>query len=51
MPDSQLLLLASDLRVRAEEILAKVETMGDADAREMMREKLALQVELRADEA
>jgi hypothetical protein len=57
MPDIQLLLLARDLRARAEEILAKAETMGDAGAREMMRgaaasyEKSALQVELRADEA
>jgi hypothetical protein len=57
MPDIQLLMLARDLRERAGEILAKAETMGDADARKMMRgvaasyEKLALQIEFRADGA
>jgi len=57
MPDHKLLALARDLRTRAEEILAKAETMSDADAREMMRavaaryEKLAQRVEQQADEA
>ena len=57
MPDIQLLMLVRDLGERAEDILAKAETMGDVDAREMMRgvaasyEKLALQVEFRADDA
>jgi hypothetical protein len=37
MSDSKLLALASSLRARAKEILAKAETMTDADAREMMR--------------
>jgi len=56
MPDGKLLALARDLRARAEKILAKVETMSDADAREMMRavaaryEKLAERVEQQADE-
>jgi hypothetical protein len=45
------LLRARELRARAEEILAKAETMKDADAREKMREvaasyeKLAQQLE------
>jgi hypothetical protein len=57
MPDHKLLALARDLRTRAEEILAKAETMSDADARDMMRavaaryEKLAQRVEQQADEA
>jgi len=57
MSDFKLLALASSLRVRAEEILAKAETMSDADARETMRavaaryEKLAQRVEQQADEA
>jgi hypothetical protein len=38
MSDSKLLALASSLRARAKEILAKAETMSDADAREMMRD-------------
>jgi hypothetical protein len=36
-----LLLLARDLRVRAGEVLAKAETMKDADARRQMREVAA----------
>ncbi len=57
MPDTQLLLLASNLRARAEEILAKAETVDDAGARSTMREvasrheKLAQRVEHGADEA
>ena len=57
MPDHKLLALARDLRARAEEILAKAETMSDTDAQEMMRavaaryEKLAQRVEQQADEA
>lgn len=56
MPDPRLLLLASHLRVRAEEILTKAETMDDAGAQWTMRdiadryEKLAQQVEHRAEE-
>jgi hypothetical protein len=38
MPDTQLLLLASNLRARAQEILAKAEIMGDARALVTMRE-------------
>jgi hypothetical protein len=41
MLDQKLLALARDLRARAEGILAKSETMSDADAREMMREVAA----------
>ena len=37
MPDLKLLARVRDLRARAEEILAKAETMTDADAREMIR--------------
>ena len=56
MPDHKLLALARDLRARAEEILAKAETMSDADAREMMYAvaaryvELARRVEQQADE-
>jgi hypothetical protein len=56
MPDQKLLALARDLRVRAKEILAKAETMSDADARETMHavaagyEKLAQRVEQEAEE-
>lgn len=56
MPDPRLLLLASHLRVRAEEILTKAETMDDAGTQWTMRdiadryEKLAQQVEHRAEE-
>jgi hypothetical protein len=56
MPHTTLLSLASGLRTRAEQIMAKAET-SDADAQEMMRavaanyEKLAQQVEQQADEA
>jgi hypothetical protein len=38
MADNNLLLLARDMRARAEEILAKAETMQDADARQLMHE-------------
>ena len=39
MPETnKLLSLTRDLRARAEEILAKAETMKDADARHKMRE-------------
>jgi hypothetical protein len=38
MPDAPLLLLASNLRVHAEEVLAKAETTSTADARSTMRE-------------
>jgi hypothetical protein len=56
MPDTQLLLLANNLRARAEEILAKAEIMDDARARMTMREvasryeTLAQRVEYNADE-
>jgi hypothetical protein len=51
MPDVKLLSLASDLRARANEFLARAETMYDVDAEQTMRaaaachEKLAQQVE------
>ena len=57
MPDYKLLALARDLRARVEEVLAKAETMSDADAREMMYavaaryEALARRVEQQADDA
>ena len=57
MPHTTLLSLAGGSRTRAEQIMAKAETMSDADAQEMMRtvaanyEKLAQQVEQQADEA
>ena len=57
MPDQKLLVLARDWRARAKQILAKAETMSDADAREMMRavaakyEKLAERIEQQANEA
>jgi len=38
MPDQRLLSLATEARGRAEEILAKADTFGDAEAREKMRE-------------
>jgi hypothetical protein len=56
MPDRKLLALARDLRARAKEILAKAETMSDADAQETMLaiaagyEKLAERVEQEANE-
>jgi hypothetical protein len=37
MPDPQLLLLAKDLRNRAEEILARAETFHAADAQHKLR--------------
>ena len=40
-PEPTLLLLASGLRARAKEILLRVETMKDADARQEMREVAA----------
>ncbi len=58
--DRKLLALVRDLRARAQEVLAKAETMTDADAQERMRavavsyeyEKLAERVEEQtADEA
>ena len=57
MLNLKLLARVRDLRARAEEILAKAETMTDADARDMMRavavsyEKLARRLEQEADEA
>src|SRR5258706_16469961 len=57
MPNLKLLARVCDLRARAEEILAKAESMTDADARGMMRavavsyEKLARRLEQEADEA
>jgi hypothetical protein len=51
MPDVKLLSLASDLRARANEFLARAETMYDVDAEQTMRaaaarhEKLAQQLE------
>jgi hypothetical protein len=51
MPDVKLLSLASELRARANEFLARAETMYDVDAEQTMRaaaachEKLAQQVE------
>jgi hypothetical protein len=51
MVDVNLLSLARDLRARAQEILARAETMYDADAEQTMRqvaarhEKLAQRVE------
>lgn len=53
MPD--LLLLARRLRARAEQVLARAETMQDEDAREKMRDvaarykKLAQRIERSAD--
>ena len=57
MLNLKLLARVRDLRARAEEILAKAESMTDADARDMMRavavsyEKLARRLEREADEA
>ena len=57
MPNLKLLARVRDLRARAEEILAKAESMTDADARDMMRavavsyEKLARRLKQEADEA
>ena len=54
MPDLKLLGLARSLRARAEEVLAKAETMKDADAKQKMGdvaasyEKLAQQLEQHA---
>jgi hypothetical protein len=51
MPDQKLLLLARELRARAEEVLARAETFQDAYARRTMRriaasyEKLAARLE------
>ena len=50
-PDAELLLLVSRWRARAQEILAQAETMGDAEARQTMKqiaagyERLAQRVE------
>jgi hypothetical protein len=43
MVDSNLLSLARDLRARAQEILARAETMYDSDAEQTMREVAARQ--------
>jgi hypothetical protein len=57
MPDMQLLLLARDLRVRAEGLLARAETFYDPNARQMMHtvatryETLAQRLETNADDA
>jgi hypothetical protein len=57
MPNLKLLARARDLRARAEEILAKAQTMSDAEARHIMRavaagyEKMAKRLEQEADEA
>ena len=57
MLNLKLLARVRDLRARAEEILAKAESMTNADARDMMRavavsyEKLARRLEQEADEA
>jgi hypothetical protein len=53
-PNSELLLLVSRWRARAQEVLAQAETMRDAEARQTMREiaaryeSLAQQVEQQA---
>jgi hypothetical protein len=41
MPDQKLLGLASSLRARAEEVLAKAETMKDVGAKQKMRDVAA----------
>ena len=46
MPDGRSLLLASDLRARAEEILARAETFHDPDARQMLQKTAASYVKL-----
>jgi hypothetical protein len=54
MPDARFLLLASDLRARAEEVLTRAETFNHADARQKLRKiaetyvKLAERLEQRA---
>jgi hypothetical protein len=54
MPDEKFLLLARELRDRAQEVLARVETFHDEDARQKLRriaatyEKLAERIEQRA---
>jgi hypothetical protein len=54
MPDPQLLLMAKDMRARAEELLARANTFNDAGAREGIRriaagyQKLADRLERRA---
>ena len=56
MPDANLLSRARDFRARAEEILARADTMHDADTRQKMREvargyeNLAQRVEQRSRE-
>jgi len=37
MPDARFLLLARDLRARAEELFARAETFTDADVRQKLR--------------
>ena len=46
MPDGRFLLLASDLRARADEVLARAETFNDADARQKLRKIAATYVKL-----
>jgi hypothetical protein len=48
MPDPQLLLMAMDLRARAEEVLARAETFHNADAQRKLR-KIAADYESLAD--
>jgi hypothetical protein len=48
MPDPQLLLLAEELRARADEILARAESFHDAGARQTMH-KIAADYERLAD--
>jgi hypothetical protein len=56
MPDSQLLLIAKELRARADEILTKAASTDDLEVRDMSRviaasyEKLALRAEQREAE-
>ena len=51
MPDPKLLLLAAELRARAEEILTRAQTFHDTDARQKLQkiaatyEKLAQRIE------
>ena len=57
MPNPQVLLLARDLRARAEEIWTRAETFHDADARQKLHKiaatyvKLAERLEQRARDA
>lgn len=57
MPDAKLLLLARNLRARAEEVLAQAEIMENAEAQQTMRdiaasyEQLAQRLEEKSGEA